>query len=63
MGVRELYRTSSLASVDEYLSQGGFTMVITDDADVKKWRHAAIQVHPFEVIVQTAILGAFPDET
>jgi len=58
-----VYCTSTFSEADQYLSQGGYTMIIADDADLKRWDgRADIRVYSYEFIVQTLILGCFPDD-
>jgi hypothetical protein len=53
-----------LGEVDAFLSQGGFTLVIADEPDVKKFGmgHVSVRLRSFENVIQSLILGDFVDE-
>jgi len=38
-------------------------LIIADESEIKKWEdRSSIKIHSFEYVVQTLILGCFPDE-
>jgi hypothetical protein len=63
MGSKEVYCTSTTNEADEFLSQGGYTMIIAEEADLKRWENRPdLKIYSYEIIVQTLILGCFPDD-
>jgi hypothetical protein len=52
-----------LSEVDPYLSQGGITLIVAEETEIKNWKQRpTMQIEPFEFVVQTSILGCRPDE-
>jgi hypothetical protein len=63
MGSKEVYCTSTISEAEQYLSQDGYTMVIADEGDLKRWDgRVDVKIQSYEFIVQTLILGCFPDD-
>jgi hypothetical protein len=63
LGSREVFRCSVLTDADAYLSQGGISLIVADESEIKKWEERpSIKIRSFEFVVQTLILGCFPDE-
>jgi hypothetical protein len=63
MGARQVYRCSSPGDVDEFLSQGGFTLIVGEEGDIKRLgQKGSAKIQSFEYVIQTLILGCFPDE-
>jgi hypothetical protein len=63
MGAREVFQCSSYNDVEQVLSQGGFNLIIGDEGDVKRIDHrGSPKIESFEFIIQTLLLGCFPDE-
>jgi hypothetical protein len=61
MGAKEVSQCSKPAEADQFLSQGGYTLIIADEGDVR-WMRGSTKIQSFEFIIQTLILGCFPDE-
>ena len=64
LGSKEVFRCSVLTDADGYLSQGGISLIIADESEIRKWEpeRPSIKIQSFEFVVQTLILGCFPDE-
>ena len=64
LGARKVLQCTTLGEVDAFLSQGGFTLVIADEPDVKKFGmgHVSVRLRSFENVIQSLILGDFVDE-
>jgi len=63
MGSKEVFCCSTISEADQFLSQGGYTMIIAEEADIKRWgERSGIKIYSYEFIVQTLILGGFPDD-
>jgi len=63
LGARVLFQYATLAEADGYLSQGGITLVIAEEADVRRFGmgHVSVRIRSFENVVQSLILGDFLD--
>jgi len=59
-----VFQCPTLAEVDAYLSQGGFTLVIAEEGEVRKFGtgHVSVRIRSFENVIQSLILGDFVDE-
>lgn len=59
-----MFQYATLAEADAYLSQGGITLVIAEEADVKKFGtgHVSVRIRSFENLIQSLILGDFVDD-
>ena len=63
MGAREVFRCALAGEADDFLSQGGYTLIIAEEGDVRKLEaRGGPRIESFEFIIQTLILGCFPDE-
>ena len=64
LGAREVFKCAVLAEADAFLSQGGFTLVIAEEGDVRRFGggHVSVRIQSFEKVVQSLILGDFLDE-
>lgn len=59
-----MFQYAMLAEADAYLSQGGITLVIAEEADVRKFGmgHVSVRIRSFENLIQSLILGDFVDD-
>ena len=63
MGSKQVICCSTITEANQFSASDGYTLVIAEEGEIKRWENRSLtKVYSYEDIVQTLILGCFPDQ-